>query len=121
MMSMVVRSGAARSGTLVSAMHDCTVVQFPSPGAFAEDAPGKLSDLLAGRRCDPRRFRAMYPDRWSSFVRAHFQSPLHAAVFFDVDEKTARHWWEGTNTPQGWVVDFAVQFIPGARTWLQAA
>lgn len=90
-------------------------------GGFAEDPPGNLSGLLAGRRCDHRRFRALYPDRWSSFIRAHFQSSLHVAVFFDVDEKTARHWWEGTNTPQGWVVDFAVQNIPGAKQWLEAA
>lgn len=63
----------------------------------------------------------MYPGRWMGFLRAHFSGHMHAAVFFDVDEKTARLWWEGVNTPQGWVVDFAIQSIPAARAWLEAA
>jgi hypothetical protein len=56
-----------------------------------------------------------------AFLRAHFQSPLHAAVFFDVDEKAARNWWEGVTGPMGWVVEYAVLNIPGAKTWLDAA
>ena len=63
--------------------------------------------MLDARPCDPMRFRAVYPDQWSAFLRGHFQSAQHVGVFFGVDGKTARHWWEGTTGPQGWAVDFA--------------
>ena len=86
----------------------------------ARQSPGNLSDLLAGRSCDPRRFRALYPDRWSAFLRAHFQNHMHVAVFFDVEEKTARLWWEGVTGPKGWVVDYAIRALPAARKWLEA-
>jgi uncharacterized protein YbdZ (MbtH family) len=46
---------------------------------------------------------------------------MHVAVFFDVEEKTARLWREGCNAPQGWAVDFAMREIPAAREWLAAA
>ena len=82
---------------------------------------GNLSDLLRGRPCDPRQFRAAFPRRWMAFLRAHFQSTVHVAAFFDTDEKTARLWWEGCNAPQGWAVDFAIQSIPSAVEWLRAA
>lgn len=84
-------------------------------------SPGEFSGLLAGRACDPRAFRRAYPDRWMNFMRAHFCNALHAAVFFDVDEKTARLWWEGVNSPQGWAVEFAIRSIPAAAEWLDAA
>ena len=91
------------------------VVRFQAP-----PSPGNLSDLLAGRPCDPRRFRALYPDRWSAFLRAHFQNHMHVAVCFDVEEKTARLWWEGVTGPKGWVVDYAIRALPAARKWLEA-
>lgn len=59
--------------------------------------------------CDPRRFRSLYPDRWTAFLKSHFNGAAHVAVFFDVDAKTARNWWEGTTGPQGWAVDYAHQ------------
>ena len=59
--------------------------------------------------CDPRRFRTLYPDRWTAFLKAHFGGPAHVAAFFDVDPKTARNWWEGTSGPQGWAVEYAHQ------------
>lgn len=90
----------------------------PEPASVS---PGSLAGLLAGRRCDPQAFRRLYPGRWSAFIRSQFKSALHVAVFFDVDEKTARLWWEGTNAPQGWVVEYAIQSIPTARAWLRAA
>ena len=92
------------------------VVRFQAPRS-----PGGFPGMLAGRPCDPRRFRALYPDRWMTFLHAHFWNHTHVAVFFDVDERTARLWWEGTNAPQGWAVDFAVQSIPAAADWLRAA
>jgi hypothetical protein len=76
---------------------------------------------LSGRPCDPRRFRALYPDRWSGFLRANFHSATHVACFFDADEKTARNWWEGTSGPQGWAVEFAMRSLPAAEQYLRAA
>jgi hypothetical protein len=84
-------------------------------------SPGKLADLLAGRPCDPLAYRRVFPGRWTAFLRGHFLSPLHAAVFFDVDERTARHWWEGSSAPQAWVISFAIASIPDARAFLAEA
>ncbi|MBK8772914.1 MAG: hypothetical protein IPM06_21125 [Rhizobiales bacterium] len=77
--------------------------------------------MLAGRPCDPQAFRRVYPDRWREFLRRNFRNPLHAAVFFDVDERTARHWWEGSTAPQAWVIAFAVRAIPSAMSFLAEA
>ena len=85
-----------------------------SPPASAGNGAGPLSGLLSGRPCDPLAFRRLYPDRWSAFLRAQFRSPLEVAVFFDVNEKTARQWWEGVTGPQGWASAYAVAAIPGA-------
>jgi hypothetical protein len=80
-----------------------------------------LAGLLSGRRADPMAFRRLFRDRWGAFLRANFHSPLHVAVFFDVDEGTARKWWHQVNEPSGWVVAHAVQSIPGAREALAEA
>ena len=82
---------------------------------------GDLAGLLSGRPCDPLRFRALYPDRWSAFLRAHFQSATHVSVFFEVDNRCARNWWEGTSGPQGWAVEFAIRSLPAAAQYLRAA
>lgn len=82
---------------------------------------GKLAQVIAGRRMDPLRFRALYPDRWRSFLHAHFRDEQQVMFFFSIDPKTAKHWWEGTHSPQAWAVDYAAQEIPGAREWLEAA
>ena len=95
--------------------------QRQSPGNEPENAPGNLATLLAGRPCDPRVFRRAYPDRWCDFLHQNFRSPLHAAVFFEVDERTVRHWWEGSTGPQAWAMAFAIQAIPGAKEFLTEA
>jgi len=79
---------------------------------------GNLAGLLSGRKADPMAYRRCFRDRWGAFLRAHFQSPLHVAVFFDVDESTARKWWSDINEPSGWVVAFAVKTVPGAQAAL---
>lgn len=108
---------AAKAGVaMIGAAPAGKVVRFQ-----AAKSPGKLSDLLSGRPCDPRELRARFPGMWMAFLKAHFQSHMHAAVFFSVEEKTARLWWEGCNAPQGWAVDFAIQSIPSAKEWLRAA
>ena len=74
-----------------------------------------------GRAVDLHRYRALFPQRWSAFLRAHFRDPVHAAYFFNVDEKTARNWFEGVTGPQGWAVARAIAAVPTARAWLEAA
>lgn len=95
--------------------------QRQSPGKDQGDGPGNLADLLAGRPCDPRAFRRAYPDRWHDFLHRNFRSPLHVAVFFEVDERTARHWWEGYTGPQAWAMAFAISAVPGAEAFLTEA
>lgn len=73
------------------------------------------------RPCDPRRYRALYPDMWFRFLRAHFQDATAVAYFFGVDSKTAREWWEGITRSQGWAVSYAIESIPTAREYLRAA
>lgn len=92
----------------------------PAPAAAAV-SPGDLAGLLSGRPCDPRRFRALYPDRWSAFLRANFHNATHVAAFFDIDDRCARNWLEGVTGPQGWAVEFAIRSIPGAAQHLRAA
>lgn len=90
-------------------------------GASSGQCVGGLAGLLAGRPCDPRAFRRLYPDRWSAFLRGHFRNSTEIAAFFDVDEKTARQWLNGVNAPQAWAASFAVISIPGAAANLLEA
>lgn len=87
----------------------------------AGKSSGDLAGLLSGRRADPMAYRRVFRDRWGGFLRANFRSPLHVAVFFDVDEATARKWWNHINEPSGWAVAYARQTIPGAEVALRVA
>ena len=80
-------------------------------------APGKPSGLSP----DPRRFRALYPDRWHAFLHAHFRDHLQVAYFFGVSERTGRDWWEGKTGSQGWATAYAIENIPTAAQYLRAA
>ena len=96
------------------------------PCAKAATAGGGVSsgfgaDYSSGVRADPMAYRRIFRDRWTDFLRAHFQSHLHVAVFFNVDEKTARQWWNYVTEPKGWAVSYARDQIPGARKALQVA
>jgi len=84
-----------------------TEAASPSPGDFSG-----LSALLAGRKCDPMAYRRIYRGRWPEFLRSHFASADHVQVFFSVDNRTARNWWEGTTGPQGWASDYARLHFP---------
>lgn len=88
----------------------------PALPAASHDLP----DLLRGRPCDPRMFRALYPTKWAAFLRAHFENPTHVAAFFDVDHHCARNWYEGKTGPQGWAVNFALRAVPDAQPDLEA-
>ena len=87
----------------------------PSPLTKVNAEPAdKSSGKFAGVPFDMHRFRAVFPHRWADFLRQHFQSSTHVAAFFGVDDRTARHWLEGTTAPNGATAIFAVAAIPGA-------
>lgn len=77
--------------------------------------------MISGRQCDPHAIRRKFPHQWSGFLRAHFRDAVEVAYVFSVDEKTARLWWNGTNAPQGWAVEFAHRAFPNAAKWMAAA
>lgn len=76
--------------------------------------------LLAGRPCEPQVFRRLYPDRWQSFVEQTFVMPSRAACFFETDDRTVRHWFDGYTAPQAWAFGYAVASIPHAAQFLTA-
>lgn len=75
-------------------------------------------ELAVERPFDLHRFRALFPDRWTAFLKAHFQSHAQIAAFFDVDDKTARNWLDGTTKPTAPTALIAVARIPGAMAEL---
>jgi hypothetical protein len=85
------------------------------------EPPGQSSGTLSPRRCDPHDVRRKYPDRWQTFLKAHFRSATEVGFVFGVDHKTARNWWEGSTGPQGWAVEYACREVPGALQWMMAA
>ena len=85
------------------------------------DGVGVVSGVLSGRRADPMAYRRLFRDRWGAFLRGNFHNHLHVAVFFNVDEKTARQWWNDVNQPSGWAVAFAREMVPGAADFLKVA
>lgn len=81
----------------------------------------EASGKPAGNSPDPRRYRALYPDRWHNFLHAHFRDAQQVGYFFGVSERTARDWWEGVTRSQGWAVAYAIETIPTAAQFLRAA
>ena len=79
------------------------------------------SGKFAGVPFDLHRFRTIFPRRWSGFLQQHFQSSAHVAAFFGMDDRTARHWLEGTTAPNGATALFAAATIPGALAELMVA
>lgn len=107
---------------------DIAATDITSGGAASPgDAPGKRAGiwsehLAAGRAFDPHALRRAFPDRWMAFLHAHFRSTLEVALFFDVNERTARKWWEGVGGCQGAPVAMAAAAHPeGFRTIILAA
>lgn len=65
------------------------------------------------RSVDLDRYRAAFPDRWSSFLRNQFRSVTEVAAFFGVTERAARNWWEGScHKPSGHTVALAAVAFP---------
>lgn len=95
----------------------CTDAATAAVGVSSGFGPGEHAGLPA----DPTAYRRAFRDRWGAFLRANFHNHLHVAVFFSVDERTSRNWWNDTTEPKGWAVSYARDQIPGARKALQEA
>lgn len=96
------------------------VVTFRHHNAGAGYSPsaGTLAELYSGRPIDLHRMRAVFPDRWSAFLKAHFRNSVTVAFFFSVDEKTARNWIEGTTAPRAEVILSLIERCPAALPML---
>lgn len=97
----------------------------PDPVACDQDAAtreaGSLENqftrensALAGRPFDPYRFKSLFPDQWSAFLRAHHRRPEEVAVFYGVTYKTAQNWWDGVTSGTGASVAHAALAHPEA-------
>lgn len=69
---------------------------------------------LDGRPVDPYRFKALFPDQWSAFLRAHHRRPEEVAVFYGVTFRTAENWWHGVTAGSGASVAQAALAHPDA-------
>lgn len=67
---------------------------------------------LSGIPCNPHRFRALFPDQWMAFLRAHHRSAEEVAVFYGVTFRTAENWWHGVNAGSGAAVALAALTQP---------
>ena len=90
--------------------HGATKTVNPSSGTFTGD--------LSGRPINLRHYRAVFPDRWAAFLKAHFGNSVTVAFFFDVDEKTARNWLEGVTAPRAEVVLALAERAPSVIPYL---
>lgn len=86
-----------------AAVHSSVPCPQSAPGA-GPVSPGTLSGTEAGNPSGSARdilrwFRDQAPARWQSFLHAHFASGLEVSLFFGVDEKTGRNWWNGVGRP----------------------
>lgn len=102
---------------LIIRRHHAAPIPEMSSGIAADDH----SDILSGRPFDMHRFRAVFPDIWAEFLKAHFRDKEHIAYFFDTDEKTARNWLSGFNVPTGPRAVAAVLQFPALRQRLLEA
>jgi hypothetical protein len=108
---MMARALALSSHPLAS------VSSAPPSVAPAEIATTDRPDLSQGdfpRPADLQGLRRCFPGRWADFLRSHFRNHQHVAVFFGVDDRTARDWLSGRHGVNSAPVIFALRSIPGA-------
>ena len=74
------------------------------------------TSALDGRPVDPYRFKALFPDQWAAFLRAHHRRPEEVAVFYGVTFKTAENWWHGVTAGTGASVALAALSDPEGFT-----
>ena len=68
------------------------------------------------------QYRRAFPVRCAELIKSHIgTSPSKIAVFFDIDEKTARDWLSGKAAPSGPFVAIICARIPGAAAYLLEA
>lgn len=93
-----------------NAFPDRSETQHSSPGDADTDRGQKsLSKVFPhaahaeklSQPFDPWRFKAVFPDRWSAFLRANYRDAEHVAVEYGVRFQTALNWWQGLNKPSG--------------------
>lgn len=72
--------------------HTATAVRSDYTGENSGKHPGQRQYIL-------QQFRDQAPARWMAFLHAHFGSPVEVSMFFEVDEKTGRNWWNGVGRP----------------------
>lgn len=117
-----------RAGTLIGRRCNMSIRMVALLQSALRDAPSlpvqhatNGADVSSGKFAVPfdmMRFKTVFPTRWSAFLRAHFQSSAHVAFFFGVDDRTARHWLDGTTAPSGAVAIVACARIEGAVDFL---
>lgn len=86
-----------------------------SAASLGNQIAGKTS-ALEGRPVDPYRFKMLFPDQWSAFLRAHHRRPEEVAVFYGVTFKTAENWWHGVTAGTGASVALAALSDPEGFT-----
>jgi hypothetical protein len=79
------------------------------------------SGTYSGTPFDMHRYKGIFPDRWASFLRAHFRDSRHVAYAFSVDDKTARNWLAGITAPRAEAALMAVSTYPDALPLLMGA
>lgn len=83
---------AGQGDVSVSSHKPAPAARPASPGIGSGEQSGETRAIL-------RQFRDQAPARWMAFLHAHFSSAMAVSVFFAVDEKTGRNWWNGVGRP----------------------
>ncbi len=92
------------------------------PSGSADASVLSCGTLGGGTPVDLHRYRTVFPDRWQSLLKHHFNSDLRRVMFFfDVSERCARDWIAGRTGPNGPAAIIAASRIPGAVEYLMAA
>lgn len=99
-------------GRSVAACRVSPVLQDEDAPQMPETSSGTFSGTFFQRPADLHRFRVVFPDKWSEFLRGDFQGPSHVAFFFSCDDRTARNWWNGTTGPSASAVVIAASVAP---------
>jgi len=93
--------------------HHAVTVPAMSSGNYAGKPPASFIDM--------DRFRRAFPQVVAEWLRAHFRDKEHVAFFFDRDERTARNWLAGINTPAGAEAVAMVLQFPDLRARVEQA
>lgn len=75
---------------------------------------GKLSVVKSDtcKALDPHKMAIEYPIRWKIYCREHYDYHTDLIPVFQIDEKTARNWWDGKGSPRSDKTSIAVNRHP---------